>query len=85
MPDFLFGGVQDPKEIHGQVAYLDGVVPNTENWLLLQLIGGSTTLYTTGASGAVSHGMLASIPQVQADAAAFLVTGSPTAPTVTLP
>jgi hypothetical protein len=91
MPDFLtdptFATPQDPKEIHGQVAYLDNVVPNTENWLLLQLIGGSTTLYTStsGVNNAVSHGMLASIPQVQADAAAFLVTGVPTAATVTLP
>jgi hypothetical protein len=91
MADFLtdpsFATPQDPKEIHGQVAALDQVVPNPENWLLLELIGGTTTFYQSGSApdGAVSHGMLATIPQVQADAAGFLFTGVGTNNTVTLP
>jgi hypothetical protein len=78
---------QGPKAVLGQVAALDQVVPNTNNWLLFELMGLNTTYYVSGSAtgGAVPHGMLASIASVQADAAGFLFTGTATTSTVTLP
>ena len=63
------------------------MVPNTNNWLLYQLMGVNSSLYVSdsAAGGAVSHGMLATIASVQFDAAGFLVTGTATAATIHLP
>jgi hypothetical protein len=94
MPDFLvdrtFLTPQAPKQVLGQVAALDQVVPNTNNWLLYELMGADTSFYVSGPSTtplpySVPHGMLATIPSVQADAAGYLLTGTPTATTITLP
>jgi hypothetical protein len=77
------------------VAAFDQVVPNTTNWLLYQLMAVPTTLYSSDATTSltkpiaysVPHGMLATISEVQTDAAGFLVTGTPTlaTKTITLP
>lgn len=91
MPDFLvdpaFLTPQAPKQVLGQVAALDQVVPNTNNWLLYELMGAGTTLYVSdsAAGGAVPHGMLGTIASVQMDAAGYLLTGTPTATTIHLP
>lgn len=78
---------QAPKQVQAQVATGDLVVPNANNWLLYGLMTAPTTLYVSGtaAGGAVSHSMLGTIASVQADAAGYLVTGTPTAATITLP
>lgn len=91
MPDFLadktFQTPQAAKVVQGQVAALDPVVPNTNNWLLYQLMGVPTSLYSSvsATGGAVPHGMLATIATVQFDAAGFLATGTATAATINLP
>ncbi len=91
MPDFLadqtLATPQAPKEVLGQVAALDQVVPNTNNWLLYELMGANTTLYVSDSApgGAVPHGMLGTIASVQMDAAGYLLTGTPTATTIHLP
>ena len=87
LADPTFQTPQGPKQVQAQVAALDGVVPNTNNWLLYQLMGVNSSLYVSdsAAGGAVSHGMLATIASVQFDAAGFLVTGTATAATIHLP
>jgi hypothetical protein len=91
MPNFLvdatFQTPQAAKVVQAQVAALDQVVPNTTNWLLYQLMGVNTSLYSSvsATGGAVSHSMLGTIATVQADAAGFLVTGTATAATINLP
>jgi hypothetical protein len=90
MPDFItdktFQTPQAAKSVQAQVAALDQVVPNTTNWLLYQLMAVPTSLYVSGTGdGRVPHGMLATIATVQADAAGFLFTGTPTAATINLP
>ena len=64
---------QDPKDVFAQIAYQDTVVPNPTNDLLDMLIGGATTLYTDAVGGPAPHAMLALSPQVQLDAALYLV------------
>jgi hypothetical protein len=91
MADFLLDPTlatpQAPKQVQGQVATLDNVVPNANNWLLYELMTAGTSLYVsdTAAGGAVSHAMLGTIASVQADAAGYLLTGTPSAATIHLP
>jgi hypothetical protein len=66
---------QGAKEVFAQIALGDLVVPNAFNALLDNLIGGAITTYSDDdpAGGPAPHSMLATDPQVQADAALFLV------------
>ena len=70
---------QPPKAAYAQIAQNDQVIPNPFNLLLDSLIGGDQTLYT--GAGA-THAMLATVPQVQIDAAGFLAV-PPTIPPTT--
>ncbi len=83
LPDLLQnpnGSVpQAAKSVYGQAAQNDSVVPNPFNLELYGLIGADQTFYT--GAGA-THGMLATQPQVQIDAAGFLAT-PPTIPPAT--
>jgi hypothetical protein len=96
MPDFLadptFATRQADKEAQGQVAYADTTVPNISNWLLYEnmgLTGSRTTFYYGPASATIpygaAHSILGTTASVQADAAGFLLTGTPPATPVALP
>lgn len=71
---------QAAKLVYGQLAQNDPVVPNPFNLELYGLIGADQTFYT--GAGA-THGMLATQPLVQEDAAGFLATTPPTIPPTT--
>jgi hypothetical protein len=72
---------QAAKAAYGQIASGDTVVPNAQNFLLYNLMAADQTLYD--GAGA-THGMIGSNPQVQDDAADYLLGVIPP-PTRTLP
>jgi hypothetical protein len=92
MPDFLVDSTyqtpQAAKQALGQVAYLDLTVPNISNWELYEVMGIPTSFYrsqfATVPPFAVPHSMLGTIGSVQADAAGFLMTGTPSAAVIDL-
>jgi hypothetical protein len=69
------------KEVFAQVALGDTTVPNAFNYLLDNLIGAHITTYSDDnpAGGPAPHSMLGTTPQVQADAAGFLLDPTNTA------
>jgi hypothetical protein len=69
---------QGAKDVYGQVAQNDIVVPNPFNLLLYTLASANQTFYT-GANA--SHGMLATQAPVQLDAVGFLLNPSSPPPT----
>ncbi len=76
---------QAKKEVFGQLAKNDAVVPNPTNELLYGLIGADSTLYQATGGGSVPHGIIGTSPIVQGDAAQFLLDLTVPATTVTLP
>ena len=77
MPDLLAdptGAVAQPvKDVFTQIALGDDSVPNPTNYLLDLLIDGDITLYTDPTGGPAPHDMLGISPEVQLDAALYLV------------